>query len=66
LKIIDMTGLGFSPSDIVEFGKFADKIRVALKEDGGSKTDNVEAIGWCDGFSSVSGEIRGLQLSNVP
>jgi len=60
-----MAGFGFSPSDIVEFGKFAYKVADALKEDGGSKSEFQEAIGWCEDFREVLKEIQNLELSNV-
>src|ERR1700761_5282735 len=60
-----MAGFGFSPSDIVEFGKFANKVRIAIKEEGGSKSEYFEALGWCDNFQDVLKRIKGLQLSNV-
>ena len=60
-----MAGFGFSPSDIIEFGKFAYKVTVALKEDGGSKSEFQEAIGWCENFREVLKVIQNLELSNV-
>lgn len=60
-----MAGFGFSPSDIIEFGKFAYKVAVALKEDSGSKSEFQEAIGWCEDFRKVLMVIQNLELSNV-
>src|SRR5437762_2017380 len=60
-----MAGFGFSPSDIVAFGQFANKVVVALKEDGGSKSEFQQAIGWCENFLDTLNEIRNLELSNV-
>ena len=60
-----MAGFGFSPTDIVEFGKFATKVTKALKDDGGSASEYQEAICWCEGFSDVLNEIQNLELSNV-
>jgi hypothetical protein len=60
-----MAGFGFSPSDIVEFGKFALKIKTALKDDGGSASEYQEAISWCKSFQDVLKEIQNLELSNA-
>ena len=60
-----MAGFGFSPGDIVELGKFAFKVRVALKDDDGSASEYQEAIGWCESFQDVLGEIQNLELSNA-
>jgi len=60
-----MAGFGFSPGDILTFSQFAYKIGVALKEDGGSKSEFQQAIGWCENFRDVLKEIQNLELSNV-
>lgn len=60
-----MAGFGFSPSDIVEFGKFAYKIKVALQDDSGAATEYQDAIEKCETFEAALKEVQNLELSNV-
>ena len=63
--LVPMAGFGFSPTDIVEFGKFAYKIKVALRDDGGSAAEYQDAIERCESFEAALKEVQNLELSNV-
>ena len=60
-----MAGFGFSPSDIVEFGKFTAKILQALKEEGGARTEYQFQVHSCQSLQKALKEIENLNLSHV-
>lgn len=59
-----MAGFGFSPSDIVLFGKFTARIISALRE-GGSKTEFQFELQACQDLQAVLEEIQKVDKSNI-
>ncbi|QKX58594.1 uncharacterized protein TRUGW13939_05719 [Talaromyces rugulosus] len=57
---------GFSPGDIALFLGFAIKVRNALKEEGGSKSEYRLAQQQCQEFLDVMDDVKRLDLSEVP
>ncbi|ROT35336.1 hypothetical protein SODALDRAFT_328658 [Sodiomyces alkalinus F11] len=54
---------GFSPGDIVMFGRFLVQVRGALKGDSGSQIQYSRAMKQCTDFEAILGDVSRLDLS---
>lgn len=57
---------GFSPSDIVEFGKFIAKVVDALQEKGGSQFEYRSIIRQCQDVLNLMKDLERMDFSRVP